>query len=434
MKSLIRDSYQTRFNRMDFRPPPTGPESEGFSTGTCRNFTRKEHDMKRNQVRTWLCLVTALLLALPVILPGSADASTAQGTVIENRVTVNYKDAGGTDQAPVTVAAKVTITLVQGTPNVAVSSVSSATINQGQTTTITYNVTATSNGPETYTFGSGSANVSNMNPAGSGAAPVPASATLGATTLAVNAPIGATTIKVPYDQVAAATSVNGIAPGDIIVIAGNPYTVAVGGIDKTNATVWGDPNYNMVTITLTSAIAGSAGSAGTVVGARSTFTATFSSGTVDTGFTSGTFNVNGTAKSPTGTIGTSFNTLITTNKPSLTVQKLVAVDGTGTVFAATGNAAPGTSLVYKIVITNSGTADATSVRITDSLPSYLTYVAAQSRYATSAATTYAAATALTEGAGGFSFVGNTVNYNPGGVLGTVTPGNVLVLFYRCTIN
>ncbi len=387
----------------------------------------------RNKIKMLSALAFMFLTTL-VIMPTAADASTAQGTVIQNRATVNYNDAGGTAQPAVTVSADVTVTLVQAAPNVAVSTVSSATINQGNTTTITYNVTATSNGPETYTFGSGTANVSNMNPAGTGGATTPLSFTLGATTLAANASIGATTIKVAYNPTDPGTSVNGITAGDVIVIGGNPYTVAVGGIDKTNATTWGNANYNLVTITLTSAIAGTAGTAGQVVGERTTFSVTYTSGTVDTGFTTGTFNANGTAKSPTGPTGTSANTLITVNKPSLTVSKTVSVDG-GTSFAATGNAAPGTSLIYKITITNSGAGDATSVRITDTLPPYLTYVPTVSKYATSAATTYAAATGLTEGAGGFTFAANTVTYNPGSPgLGTVTPGNVLVLFYRCTIN
>lgn len=389
--------------------------------------------MKQMRMNTWLVMAFMLLTAV-VTIPTTADASTAQGTVIQNRVTVSYNDSGGAAQTPVTASADVTVTLVQGAPNVTVNTVSSATINQGQTTTITYFVTATSNGPESYTFGSGTANVSNMNPAGTGGATTPLNFSLGATTLSAAAPIGATTIKVAYNPADPAGSVNGIAPGDSIVIGGNPYTVAAAGISKTNATVWGDPNYNMVTITLTAAIAGTAGTAGQVVGERTTFSVTYTSGSVDTGFVTGTFNANGTAKSGTGPTGTSANTLITVNKTQLSVQKLVSVDN-GSTYAATGNAAPGTSLIYKIVITNSGAGNATTVQISDALPPYLTYVAGQSKYATAAATAYTAATGLSEGAGGLTFAANTITYNPGSPgLGTVAPSGVLVLFYRCTIN
>jgi len=382
------------------------------------------------------CLLLAVVLcALCIAGPTAADASTAQGTVIQNRATVSYNDAGGAAQTPVTVTADVTVTLVQAAPNVT-ASVATATVNQGSTTTVTYTVTATSNGQETYNFAS-AAGVGvpvNMTAVGTGGAAAPASFALGASTLAANAPLGATSIKVPYNPTDPAGSVNGIAPGDTIVIGGNPYVVAVGGIDKTNATVWGDPNYNMVTVTLTSAIAVTAGTAGQVVGERTTFNVTYSSGTVGGGGNSGTFTVAGTVKSGTGPTGTSGDTTITVNKPALTVTKQVSTDG-GVTFAATGNATPGTSLVYKITITNSGAGDATSVRITDALPPYLTYVAGQSKSATAAATAYAAASALTEGAGGFTYAANTVTYNPGSPgLGTVAPTGVLVLFYRCTIN
>jgi len=390
--------------------------------------------MRMMRMNRCLALAFTLMAAL-VTMSTNADASTAQGTVIENRATVNYNDAGGTPQTAEVAIAQVTVTLVQAAPNVT-AAVATATVSQGSTTTITYTVTATSNGPETYNFGSaaGSAAATNMSAVGTGGSYTPASFGLGATTLAANAAIGATTIKVAYNPADPAGSVNGIAPGDTIVIGGNPYVVAVAGIDKTDAATWGNANYNTVTITLTAAIAGSAGTAGQVVGERTTFTSTYSSGTVGGGGNSGTFTVAGTAKSGTGPTGTSGDTTITTNKPALTVAKTVSVDN-GTNYAASGNAAPGTSLIYKITITNSGAGDATSVRITDALPLYLTYVAGQSKYATSAATTYAAATGLTEGAGGFTFAANTVTYNPGSPgLGTVAPTGVLVLFYRCTIN
>lgn len=386
--------------------------------------------MRKMRINGWLALAFMLLAAV-VTIPTAADASTAKGTVIENRTTVSY-DAGGVAQTPVVASALVTITLVQGTPNVTVNTVSATTINQGQSTTIGYYVSATCNGPVTYTFGSGSAIVSNMSAAGTGGATTPLTYSLGATTLATDASIGATTIKVPYDQVAAVTDVNGIAPGDTIMIGGNPYVVAAGGISKTDATTWGNANYNLVTIALTSAIAGTAGTAGQVVGERTTFSVTFSSGMVSLGQISGTFNEYGTAVSG-GPTGTSPNTLIMVNKPALAVSKEVSVDG-GAIYSATGNATPGTSLIYRITITNSGGGDATSVQITDTLPPYLTYVSGVSKYAQSAATTYAGATALTEGAGGLTFAGSTLTYNPGGAVGTVAPAGVLVLFYRCTIN
>ena len=43
--------------------------------------------------------------------------------------------------------------------------------------------------------------------------------------------------------------------------------------------------------------------------------------------------------------------------------------------------------------------------------------------------------ALTDGSGGYTFVGNTVAYNPGGPTGTVAgSGGVLILFFQAKIN
>lgn len=382
----------------------------------------------------------AALVGIAALLayPAQSMASTAQGTVIENKVTVSY-DAGGGVTQTATASAFVTVTLVQGAPNITASSTSAA-VNQGATTNIVYTVTATSNGQETYNFGSaaGSVAATNMTTVGTGGAASPLSFSLGATTLAANAGIGANTIKVPYnpvDTLVANSSINGIAVGDTIIISGLPYQVA--SISKTNANVWGDPNYNMVTITLGSNITVAA-SAGQVIGERTTFQVTYSSGTVDSGGTSGTFTVAGTAKSATGPTGTSNDTTVTTSKPpSLGVTKEVSIDG-GTTFFASASAAPASNLVYRITVTNNGGSNATSVKITDTLPPYLTYIAGQSKYATSAATTYAAATALTQDVGGYDFgttTANTITYNPGSPgIGTVAPGSVLVLFYSCKIN
>lgn len=394
--------------------------------------------MKQSLFGKWAAVMLMGIAAL-LAQPAHSMASTAQGTVIENKVTVSYNDAGGGSPQSVTASAFVTVTLVQGAPNITASS-GTAAVNQGATTNITYTVTATSNGQETYNFGSaaGSVAASNMTAVGTGGAAAPLSFSLGATTLAANATIGANTIKVPYnplDTLAANSSINGIAVGETIIIGGLPYQVA--SISKTNANVWGDPNYNMVTITLGSNIT-VADTAGQVVGERTTFQITYSSGTVGGGGSSGTFTVAGTAKSATGPTGTSSDTTITASKPpSLGVTKEVSTDG-GVTFFATANAAPAATLVYRITVANNGGSNATSVKITDTLPPYLTYQAGQSKYATSVATTYAAATALAQGVGGYDFgttTANTITYNPGSPgIGTVAPAGVLVLFYSCKIN
>ncbi len=365
--------------------------------------------------------LSTLALALAA---AQAAASTAANTTITNTATVSFNDAGGVAQTPVTASASVTVTLVPSA--VVLSSPPDQTIAQGTSATLTYTITATANGPDTYSLASAatpSANISGVT------VTLPGSVSLGGTTLAADAVAGATSVTVPYDGVAGG-SVNGIGDGDTIVIGGNAYVVAAGGVAK-------DAGANTATITLTSAITGATVAAGTIVGERATFTATVPSGTISAGG-SGTQTVSTTATSataPNPATTQATPTVITVNRPSLTVTKTVSTDG-GATFAATGTAPPGTSLVYRVVASNTGATDATSVAFTDVIPAYLTYVPGSGRYATSSATGYAAATGLTEGAGGYGYTAGTatVAWDPGGATGTIAGGGELVLYYRATIN
>ena len=369
----------------------------------------------------------ALVLAAIALAPAAAFASTAANTVINNTASVSYNDAGGTAQTPVTASASVTVTLVPSA--VTISSPANQTIGQGTTATLTYTVTANANGPDNYNLTSSAtpASVTAVTPA----FPTGASIALGGTTLAAAANNGDTSISVPYDNnVGGAALLNGIAVGSIVVINGNPY--AVSSITKNSAA-------NTASIGLGSAIAGGAVAVGSVVGERKTFTETVASGTVTSG-SSGTQTVSTTATSATSAGATATQgtpTVITVNRPTLTVTKLVSTDN-GVSFGPSGSAAPGTTLIYKITASNTGATNASQVAFTDVIPAYLAYVAGSGKFATSSATAYGAATGLTDGADadGFSYTAgtNTVAYNPGGAAGTVAGGGVLVLFFEAKIN
>jgi len=114
----------------------------------------------------------------------------------------------------------------------------------------------------------------------------------------------------------------------------------------------------------------------------------------------------------------------------------VTIAGTGFTGVSSSSATTpaGNALIFRIVTTNSGTAAGNAVSFNDAVPPLLTYVPGSGKFATAANTNYAAATALTEGAGGYSFSSNTVAYNPGAPAGTVAAaGGVLVLFFKATI-
>jgi len=362
----------------------------------------------------------SLALGLLALAPGLARASTAANTTITNTASVAYNDAGGNAQTAVTASATITVTLVPSAP--LLSSPVATSVNQGQSVVLTYTVTGTANGPDTYTVGATATptNASTVTPT------VPPNFTLGGTTLAAAAAAGATSITVPYDGVAANTAINGLAPGNTIVIGGNAYVIAPSGITK-------NAGANTATVALTSAITGATVAAGSVVGQQTTFNVTVPSGTVTSGAT-GTQSVSTTVTSTTSAGATttqSSATGITVNRPTLTVTKQVSVDN-GTSYAASAAAPPGTSLIYRIVVTNTGASNATAVVISDTLPLFLTYVAGSGRTATATATTYAAATPLTDNSGGFTVSGASLSY----AAGTVGTGasNVLVFFFRATID
>jgi uncharacterized repeat protein (TIGR01451 family) len=382
---------------------------------TVRNFTMPP---------LWALSLAAALFALPA---QALTTGTASNTTISNQATVNFNDAGGVPQtAVVSAAALVTVALVPSAPNV--SSPAAVSTGQGVNTTLTYTVTTAANGPDTYTIASGDA-LSNVT--GGTATPSTTTITLGATSLAAAAAIGNTTITVPYDGNASNTSINGLVPGavgtgSVVVIGGNTYTVTA---------IVKSPGTNLATLTLDHAIAGTAGALGAVVPEQKTFTVLVAPGTVTTG-TSGTDTVtttvtSNTAPNPVGTQGTP--TVVTVNRPTLTVTKQVSVDG-GATYTSNPQAAPGTTLTYKITASNTGTSSATSVSFQDAIPQFLTYKAGTGKSASAGATLYSAATGLTDNAGGYTIAGSTVTYTPAGAAGTVAASGVLVLFFQVTIN
>src|SRR3982750_2753659 len=124
-------------------------------------------------------LVAVALLGAALSFAQSALASTAANTTITNSATVNYNDGGGVAQTPVTATVSVTVTLVPSA--VTLSSPANQTIAQGASATLTYTITSTANGPDTYNLSSvvTPTNVSSVT------ATLPANVTLGGTTIAV---------------------------------------------------------------------------------------------------------------------------------------------------------------------------------------------------------------------------------------------------------
>lgn len=374
----------------------------------------------------------ALAISVAVALPQTASANTGAGAAILNVVTVNYKDASGVTAYAETATVSVTVLLVQAAP--VVSAPIDQAIASGGTITYAYTVTANANGSDVYPVSAVAGAATNAT--GITITPSVASLTLGSSVVLSNT---ANTVNIP------AGSETNLAVNDIVVINGVDYkvsTVVVGtqqvvtnasptdGIAGTTTT----PEVNTV-ITL---IANPLGSniapafavlpAGTLIAEQGAFTMTVTA-------TAGPATGNGTVPVTVsvGTVPATDATVSTFNGASLTITKEVSIDG-GATFAASGSGAPGSTLTYRVTVTNAGAGSATAVVITDPMPAYTTYVA-NSAKSDPTATTYAlAATVLTDSpllpvVDGYDFTGTTATLN----VGTLGAATTIVLYYQVTI-
>ncbi len=326
--------------------------------------------------------VAAGFILLATLLPGTAAATTAANAVITNTATVNYDDTGGNPQTALTASVDVTVNLVTAHPTL--SAPVDATTSSGVFLNYTYTIINNSNGPDTYNLTSAAvlgANVTSQTAVfrdPSDSIDI-TGVTIGATSVAVAALAGATVITVPNDGVSDA-SVNGIAAGDAVFIAGTVDVVA-SVVDNATGTS---------TITLTTGLAANA-SVGDQIGGLTTFIlkttpiATVNGSTYDI-----TITANDGATAGAAPIDVTTTTVLVI---SLTVTKYVAnvtaavVGGTpfpavgtlntglgagGIVYYATGvTGNPGEVLEYVIVISNgAGAATASDIVISDPIPNF----------------------------------------------------------------
>ena len=332
--------------------------------------------MKTFKVRA----LTAAVLAGLASTPGLVYASTAANTVITNTVTVNFDDAAGNAQTAVQDSVNFTVNLLAAAPTLSTpADVDPAS--EDTNVDLVYTVTGNANGEDTYDFSIADVR-SNMDADATLTAPV--SVTLGGTTLAADAALTATSITVPYDG-ADDGDVNGIIATDTIIIGGNPYVVD--SIDESTGAAT-----NTVTINLTTAIAGTAGSTGDIVGERQDVTVGITTDFITAG-TNGDHVVTATATSQAdaGQAGSqAAATTITVRQPALAVTKYVRnvttpVVGTTLIqaagqsyYASDVSGQPGDTMEYLIVIDNTDATagEATDIIVSDPIPQFTTYTAA----------------------------------------------------------
>lgn len=377
--------------------------------------------------------LTILALTLSAVLGSatSSNAALAGGAKIINTASVTWTGAA----APVTASVTVTVNNVSATPVVGTSE-TDATILASDTytlentaITLNYYVTNKGTGPETITLTDNSPNYSPTD-IGNPTAPtaVIANIPLGASVASADAASGTKVLTVPSDGTSDGT-VNGISAGDYIVIGSTIYQVDVGGVSD-------DATANVATITLTTNLTADV-NIGDQIGERGSVTVAFTTGTLTSPPTTGTYAATVRATSTFGFAEGTHNVYV--QRAALTISKEVSVNGGA--FVGNTTAEAGDTLTYRIKVTNEGTAAAANVVITDPLPLYTTYVPGSARYRT-ADGIYAGATGLDDDADGAPDDDANGSYNwgvsaPDTATYTVNPlpaAGVRVLFFQVTID
>lgn len=369
--------------------------------------------------RSGVSPLTAALFALGALTGASQvwATTTAATSTVRNVVTVDYKNSAGTAQTPLVAAVDVTVNLVKAAA--ILSAPVDITTNPASAAVYSYTITNAANGISTYTP---STSITAENLIAGSTVSTPAAQVLGATTVTTGTSIaaaGTTVITVPRDGLAD-TSVNGIAVGDTVVIAGAVYTVAA----ISDQQVPASPS-TLVTTTITVNGNGTLQNvtAGTLIAERKTFTVSVTPGTM-TSTSDATIDV--TLSVTDGTNVSTDATTTTVAAVGLSVSKLVrnvtnAVVGTGpvtyggnTYYAGSVTGNPGEVLEYLIVVSKGSSASsATGVKVSDPIPPFTTYVAASMSIDNAGAGVF---TALLDGdnngdAGETD--GNTVYFYPG---------------------
>ncbi|MFO7605045.1 MAG: hypothetical protein R6W72_01905 [Desulfurivibrionaceae bacterium] len=372
------------------------------------NSQKKHHSAGIGRI-----LLGALTLAVLTVFaapPQNAMSATAVGTTINNTVTVTW--TGGSNSA----SATVDVIIKESAPTLAfVSSVPASLVSvaEGAGITLNYTLTSTSNGDDSYDlsapFTDNSAVITTPTETVNGGT---TTVSLGASMALADVAVASTDIIIPGLAVD-----HGLASGETVIIGGTSYTINSVSDDGTDTTLTLD---TAITIT-----------AGTPIYERLEFAVTFTSGTLQGANTTGDHDIT-TAAEVTGNAA-----LNDQDARTVTVTK-AALDITKT--ADTATAQPGETITYKVVVTNNGAADASSVVITDPLPAFTTYEAGSAESSANAAANYGDAgnTALdddTAGApdDGYDF-GITTADEATYTVGTLAQGSSIVLFFQVTID
>ncbi len=314
-----------------------------------------------------LSIVILFLLFSFCVQVGRALADVAANAQIINQATLSFDDGSGAGIQTVNASVTVTVAHVPGIPTLN-SPADASTAYTGVDTPMdfTYTITASGNGPDTYTL---SSSVTAQTNTGGAGASVPASVYLGATITTGGSTVSV--LQVPSDGLTD-SAVNGIAVGDTVMVNSELRTVSA----------VSDPAGGTATISLSAALT-AAPAIGVPVLEQQSFTLTVTSGTIIASGTDIVVTAATTASSAAGatpadpviatyTSGSATlnkyvrnvtNANGTTGATSFTVNSATSTYYTDGVTGVTGDV-----LEYLLLVDNPGSGNVTSCTIDDVLP------------------------------------------------------------------
>jgi uncharacterized repeat protein (TIGR01451 family) len=368
--------------------------------------------MHTTKTRRWLATgAVALLATLASATNLLAQTPTPEGTTITNTATATWSDANSNSYTAVQASASVIVGFLAGPDVTSPATVTPASPSTGNE--LGFTITNSGNGTDQFSvaFTSGTgvtitgykigattyATLAELN-AALAATDVDAGSAVTAIVVYTVAPgrggmttpvaMTATSVRTPTASDASTTNV--IPPVDASVAVtpdagtvsrlpsnGTQYTavftVANGGNASDNFTLTGSTSGAAITIVSVNGTAGTGGSATIAAGGSTTINVVYTVGDVAAGTTE---DVVLTATSANdAAISDAGNYTVTVVRAALTIAKAAFRDNqTTAINATTDRVLPGEYIQYRITVTNTGGAAATTVAISDVLPSAVTYV------------------------------------------------------------
>ena len=357
----------------------------------------------------WIATATLALALLALGSAARAQTPTAEGTVITNTAHATWTDANSNTYTEATASVSVTVGFQAGVD----VTTATATVTPGAPSSSNEVTLSIKNGGN----GADSMSVAMSIPAGLTVTGYKIGATPYGTLAALNAALAATSIAagssvdvvVVYDvagdqggqnlslsMTATSRRSSGVNDTQAISVqpsASNGLTVTPDGTPVNRLPSNGTQYSQDFTVTNTSngshlidlvaarsgsvltivSVNGTAGSSASITlgaGANQTVTVVYTVGAASAGATDSlklTGTLNGTSTSDIGSF------IVTVVKPALTVAKAAFRDDKTTAIGGSDRVLPGEYIQYKVTVTNSGSADASGISVSDPLPAAVTY-------------------------------------------------------------